>query len=155
MTISKYTTLEEAIYSATAIRWGIDNSPTDVMTISNMSILCDKIYDPLCDLFGFKLPFTSFFRNKDTNRKVGGSVSSQHVLGQAIDICPNGKNSLSNADLFEYIRKSNLPYDQLIWEYGSNTEPSWVHVSYSSRNRREALKIYREDKKIIKEPYVD
>lgn len=155
MTISKYTTLEEAIYSGTAIRWGIDNYPSDVMTISNMRIVCEKIYDPLCDHFKFKIPYSSFFRNSDTNRKVGGSPSSQHMLGQAIDICPKGKNGISNAELFEYIRKSDLPFDQLIWEYGTSSEPSWVHVSYSSRNRRQVLKIFREDKKIIKQPYVD
>lgn len=143
MSISKYTTLEEALFSPTAERYGIINAPTRTDHVSNMRLFCEKMYDPLCDHFKVKLPYTSFYRNPEVNKKVGGSsTKSQHLTGQAMDICPRGINGISNADLFNYI-KDNMPFDQLIWEFGNSTEPAWVHVSYSILQRRQILKAYK------------
>jgi zinc D-Ala-D-Ala carboxypeptidase len=153
MSISKYTTLEDALFSATAERYGIINAPEKTEHISNMRLFCEKIYDPLCDHYGLILPYTSFYRNKEVNKRVGGSsTKSQHMLGQAMDICPRGLNGLTNAKLFKYI-KENLPFDQLIWEFGNSTEPGWVHVSYSVLHRRQVLKAYKVNNTTKYDPY--
>ena len=155
MSISKYTTIEDALFSPTAERKGIINAPSKIEHISNMRVFCDNMYDPLCDQYGFKIPYTSFYRNPETNKAVGGSsTKSQHMLGQAMDICPRGYNGLSNVDLFNYIRK-NMPFDQLIWEYGNSTEPAWVHVSYCTLNRRQVLKAYKVNNSTKYDPFND
>jgi hypothetical protein len=69
-----------------------------------------------------------------------------------MDICPRGINGLSNAALFKYI-KDNMPFDQLIWEYGNSTEPAWVHVSYSVLHRRQVLKAYKVNNSTKYDPY--
>jgi zinc D-Ala-D-Ala carboxypeptidase len=107
----------------------------------------------MCDHYGLILPYTSFYRNKEVNKRVGGSsTKSQHMLGQAMDICPRGLNGLTNAKLFKYI-KENLPFDQLIWEFGNSTEPGWVHVSYSVLHRRQVLKAYKVNNTTKYDPY--
>jgi hypothetical protein len=155
MSISKYTTIDDALFSTTAERHGIINAPTKTDHISNMRLFCEKIYDPLCDHYGLILPYTSFYRSTELNKRVKGSSSkSQHTLGQAMDICPRGLNGLTNAKLFKYI-KENLPFDQLIWEYGNSTEPGWVHVSYSVLHRRQVLKAYKVKDTVKYDPYDD
>jgi hypothetical protein len=70
------------------------------------------------------------------NSKVGGAKTSQHVQAQAADIKYDGGNEV----LFNWIRE-NLDFDQLIWEFGTDKAPSWVHVSYSNtKNRKQILK---------------
>jgi len=153
MSISKYTTIEEALFSTTAERYGIINAPAKAEHVSNMRLFCEKMYDPLCDHYGFKLPYTSFYRSPELNKKVKGSSSkSQHMLGQAMDIAPRGVNGLSNSALFKYI-KENMPFDQLIWEYGNSSEPAWVHVSYSVLQRRQVLKAYKVNDITKYDPY--
>lgn len=155
MSISKYTTIEEALFSPTAERKGIINAPTTAEHISNMRIFCDKIYDRLCDHYKFKIPYTSFYRNPETNKAIGGSSNkSQHMTGQAMDICPMGMNGLTNAELFNYI-KDNMVFDQLIWEFGNSTQPAWVHVSYSVLNRKQILKAYKIGSQTKYDPYHD
>jgi zinc D-Ala-D-Ala carboxypeptidase len=143
----KYVSLQEVTKSATALRLGIENTFTDVSHVKNVKLLCKYIYDPLCDHYKIKLPFTSWYRNFAVNRAIKGSVNSQHTTGQAVDIDVNSVKGLTNLELFNYIRK-NLPFDQLIWEFDDpDGGPAWVHVSYSPMHRMEVLKAVKVGKK--------
>lgn len=139
MKISKNVSYSEAIRSNTAKRLGLDNTPNKYHYI-NMKILCEKVFEPLRLHFANPIRISSMFRGKALNKAVGGSKTSQHCKGEAMDI--QGTNGVSNAELYYFIR-DNLDFDQLIWEYGTNEEPAWVHVSYtdSRQNRKQTLKI--------------
>ena len=137
MQLSENFFLAEFVRSDTALRRGIDNTP-DIQQIMNLKFLCENILQPLRDKFG-PIVISSGFRSFALNRPVGGSASSQHMLGEACDIrIPSievGK------EYFEFLKA--LPvFDQLIWEHSSNGT-YWVHVSYVhpdfGRNRQQAI----------------
>jgi len=133
---SKYFTLPEMLESATARRLKIAeqfNPPAEI--VNNLELLCKNILDPLREKCG-AITVTSGYRSPALNKAVKGAKSSQHMKGQAADI--RGVN-VSNAELFNQIQKLKLPFDQMIWEYGTDKEPSWVHVSFSPLNRRQIL----------------
>lgn len=139
MKIGKYLTLDELTFSATARRLGIRNEVDIPQHLENLRTFCEKIYDPLCDHFGFRIPFTSAYRSQLLNNKIKGALRSQHLIGEAMDLRPLGRNGLTNLEMFNYIKK-NLPFDQLINEFPNiQGEPSWVHVSYSNRHRKQVL----------------
>ena len=144
--ISKYISLAQATWSDTAIRRGIINVPNS-RELKAMKVLAEKIHTPISDqLFGGQsVPFTSFYRSPTLNRVIGGAKTSQHVMGEAIDLDADG-TGVSNFELFNWIRE-NLQYDQIIWEFGTKTNPAWVHVSYTERrnNRGEILRAIREN----------
>lgn len=132
----KYFTIPELTKSATASRRKIDNTPSATV-IANLTALVDNILDPLREAWGAPIIVTSGYRCVRLNAAVGGVKTSQHTLGQAADIRTVSDKPADNKRLFDLIVKLGLPYDQLIDEYGYN----WVHVSYSSRNRRQILHI--------------
>ena len=102
----------------------------------NMALLAHKVFEPLRMAVGFPINITSFYRSPAVNKAVGGSPTSQHVTGQAMDLQVPGKNKM----LFNIIRGS-LQFDQLIWEAGTIDEPDWIHVSYKKYgNRRQVLR---------------
>lgn len=144
MKISEHITLGEATNSSTAIRKGISNIPNDVQ-IENMKQLSDKVFEPLRTYIGMKrgkdtpIKITSFFRCVELNKAVGGSATSQHCTGEAMDIETNYPD-FTNRDLFLAIRDKST-FDQLIWEFGNDQQPNWVHVSYKKEgNRKQVLK---------------
>lgn len=132
----KYFTINELTKSATASRRGIDNTPSSTIK-ANLTELVDNILDPLREAWGSPIIVTSGYRCQQLNKAVGGAKSSQHVYGQAADIRTVSDKPSDNKKLFDLILKLNLPYDQLIDEYGYN----WIHVSYSPRNRKQILHI--------------
>jgi len=144
--ISKNITYNEAIFSNTAKRKGIDNKPNDEQ-ISNMMSVAEMIFQPLRSYVGGPIKITSFFRSPELNQAIGGSSSSQHCKGQAMDV-DDVYGYKTNAEMFMYIRE-NLDFDQLIWEFGDDKNPSWVHVSYVDKqeNRNRCLKAYKENGK--------
>ena len=146
MQISKNISYKEAIKSNTATRLGIDNLP-DQKQIDNMKLVADKIFQPLREFVGGPIKINSFFRSPDLNRAIGGSSKSQHCLGLAMDLDDTFGHK-TNAEMFNWIRE-NLDYDQMIWEFGSDKNPAWVHVSYVSpeKNRNRCLKAYKENNK--------
>ncbi len=146
MQISKNVSYNEAIKSNTATRLGIDNLP-DQKQIENMKLVADKIFQPLREFVGGPIKINSFFRSPDLNRAIGGSSKSQHCLGLAMDLDDTFGHK-TNAEMFNWIRE-NLDYDQMIWEFGSDDNPAWVHVSYVSpeKNRNRCLKAYKENNK--------
>lgn len=141
--ISKHISFNESVASYTAKRRGIDNTP-DAYHISNMEILAEKIFEPLREWVGGPIKINSMFRSKDLNVAIRGSRSSQHMEGRAMDI-DDTYGHKTNAEMYNYI-KENLDFDQLIWEFGSDENPDWVHVSYVSEheNRGRCLKAYKE-----------
>ena len=144
--ISKHISYKEGVYSITAIRKGIDNEPNEEQ-LSNMKLVAEKIFEPVRTHFKVPIKVNSFFRSPDLNKAIGGSTKSQHCKGQAIDI-DDTYGKIKNSDIYWWI-KDNLDFDQMIWEFGNNDNPDWVHVSYVSpdKNRNRCLKAYREDGK--------
>lgn len=132
----KYFSIAELTKSETASRKGIDNRPDDKVR-KNLTLLVEKILDPLREAWGGPIIVTSGYRCGKLNRAVGGATKSQHMLGQAADIRTVIDTPVANKLLFDKIQELKLPFDQLIDEYGYN----WVHVSYGPKNRRQILHI--------------
>ena len=128
MMLSKNLSIEEFSNSTTAKRKGIDNTPKDEH-LEAAKQLAENIFQPIRDHFGKPIWLSSGYRSEALNKAIGGSKTSQHCKGEAMDIDMDGKGSPTNAEIFNYI-KDNLPFDQLIWEFGSDKAPDWVHVSY-------------------------
>jgi hypothetical protein len=135
--ISKHLTLAELTYSETAIKLGIVNVPNQLQT-ENLKTLALKVFEPVREHFGVPIHISSGYRIMNLNQALKGSITSQHCRGEAIDIDMKG-DKVSNAQIFHWI-KDNLKYDQLIWEFGDNKNPNWVHVSYTKENRQQTLR---------------
>tara|TARA_Y100001937_G_scaffold68670_1_gene93825 strand:+ start:33 stop:491 length:459 start_codon:yes stop_codon:yes gene_type:complete len=146
MRISKHISYNEAVHSATAKRRGIENIPNENQ-LDNMYRVAEFIFEPLRLYVGGAIKITSFFRSEELNTAIGGSTKSQHCKGQAIDI-DDVFGYKTNYEMFTYIR-DNLDFDQLIYEFGSNDNPDWVHCSYVSKkeNRNRVLRAIRENGK--------
>ena len=140
MKLSEHLDLSEVIRSDSAKRNGISNMPTPDH-IANFMLLAEKIFEPIRDNFGVPIHISSGYRSVELNRLIKGSATSQHCKGQAIDIDMDG-TSLTNKQIFDYI-KDNLPFDQLIWEFGNEDNPDWVHVSYVPNGRKQILKAFK------------
>jgi hypothetical protein len=141
MQLSKHLSLAEVTRSDSAKRKGISNQPT-AEHLENFKKLAEKVFEPIRTHFGVPIHISSGYRSKELNAAIGGSLTSQHCQGEAIDIDMDGSASgVSNADVFKYI-KDNLNFDQLIWEFGTDKNPDWVHVSYEStgKQRKQILK---------------
>jgi len=132
MNISAHITLEEATRSQTAIRNKIDNTP-DEATIARMKLVAEACFEPLREWYGKPLKVSSFYRSEALNKAVGGSKTSQHVKGEAIDIDTGSR--AENLKLLEWA-KANLVFDQLISEFPNEQGPSWVHISFSKSGNR-------------------
>jgi zinc D-Ala-D-Ala carboxypeptidase len=134
MKISEHITIEEATKSLTAIRFGIDNTPKQDI-LNNMVLVAIKCFEPLRKWYNKPIKVNSFYRCTLLNEKVGGSKTSQHTKGEAIDMDAGSKEE--NKKLFDWC-KDNLEFDQLINEY----DYSWVHISYSkTKNRKQILTV--------------
>ena len=144
MKISDHITYAEAIHSQTAKRKGIDNTPNPNQ-IEAMRLFAEKVFEPLRVWVGGPIKVNSFFRSPELNTKIGGAKTSQHCKGQAIDI-DDVYGYKTNSEMYHWI-KENLSFDQMIWEFGTDTQPNWVHVSYVSEenNRNRCLKAYKDD----------
>jgi hypothetical protein len=151
--ISKHISYKEGTYSPTAERKGITNSPTSFQ-LEKMKELAENVFEPLREHFGEPIYINSFFRSITLNSVIGGSSTSQHCSGEAMDIRFGHNSSYTNRDLFEYI-KDNLDFCQLIYEFGNDEAPKWVHVSYTKEsNRKEVLRAKRIDGKTRYNKYI-
>tara|TARA_R110002012_G_scaffold295437_1_gene491936 strand:+ start:308 stop:766 length:459 start_codon:yes stop_codon:yes gene_type:complete len=142
MRISTNISFREATHSNTAKRRGLRNAPSEVQ-LENMVALAENIFEPLRAWTGGAIKINSFFRSAKVNAAVGGSSRSQHCKGEAVDI-DDVYGFKTNAEMFHYI-KDNLPFDQMIWEFGDSHSPDWVHVSYKKNgdNRGKLLRAER------------
>lgn len=139
MKISDHISYLEGVKSNTASRLNLDNTPGEY-ELQNMSLVAEKVFEPLREWVGGPIKINSFYRCKELNKAIGGSTRSQHCEGRAIDI-DDTFGYKTNKEMFEYI-KDNLSFDQLIAEFGTDKNPDWVHVSYVSedQNRNRILK---------------
>ena len=152
MQLSEHLSLAEIMRSETAKRKGISNMPTEEH-LENFKLLAEKVFEPIREHFGVPIHISSGYRSKALNTAIKGSLSSQHCTGEAIDIDMDG-TSITNAQVFNYI-KDNLNFDQLIWEFGTDKNPDWVHVSYESngKQRKQMLKALKVNGKTSYVPY--
>ena len=140
--ISKHVSWKEGTYSRTGERLDLDNTPNEEQ-LKCMKAIAENIFEPLRKWVGGPIKINSFFRGKPVNTAIGGSTRSQHMKGQAIDIDDTFKHK-TNAEMFHFI-KDNLDFDQLIWEFGTDDNPNWVHVSYvTHRPNRKKLTIAKK-----------
>ncbi len=146
MSISKHISYKEGVYSRTALRRGIKNNP-NAEQMENMVAIAEEVFEPLRMWVGGPIKINSFFRSPELNKAIGGSGKSQHCHGQAIDL-DDTFGRATNAEMYEFIKK-NLDFDQIIWEFGDDENPDWVHVSYVSpdQNRKRCLKAYKKSGK--------
>jgi len=144
--ISKHISYKEAVYSRTAQRRDIYNHPENDQA-DNMRLIAEQVFEPLRSWVGGPIKINSFFRSPELNTAIGGSTKSQHCHGQAIDL-DDTFGRATNAEMYEFI-KENLDFDQMIWEFGDDDNPDWVHVSYVSedKNRNRCLKAYKKNNK--------
>ena len=154
MKLSEHLDLSEVTRSESAKRKGISNMPTEAH-IANFKLLAEKIFEPIRTHFRCPIIISSGYRSKELNAAIGGSLTSQHCQGEAIDIDMDGTpNGVINRMVFDYI-KDNLEFDQLIFEFGDKENPDWVHVSYESsgKQRKQILRAIRTNGKTSYLPY--
>jgi hypothetical protein len=110
-----------------------------------MKTIAVEVFDKVREYFGVPIFVSSGYRSAALNKAIGGSSTSDHNLGRALDLDQDGHgNGVTNADVFKFI-KDNLEFDQLIWEFGTDKNPDWVHVGYrKGANRKQILKAVRE-----------
>ncbi len=142
--LTEHFNLDEMIRSSTAIRKGINNTPSDVIE-NNLKLLCEHVLEPVRAAFGKTVRITSGYRSPKLNKSIGGSTTSQHCEGKAADFTVDG---ISNKVVCEWIR-DNLVFDQLIYEFG---EAGWVHCSYDNTPRQNVISAKKKSGKTI---YVD
>ena len=138
MKVTKNFTLLELTSSETAARKGIDNTPS-AEVIDNLKQLFENVVQPLRDWYGKSINVSSAYRSSTLNKAIGGSATSDHCLGRAVDF------TLPKEDykkVFEHLK--TMSFDQLIWEMGNDEAPQWIHVSYrTTGNRKQVLKAHK------------
>jgi len=144
MNLSKHVTLKEFQASGIATLRNLNNEMSATQ-IATAKLLCENVFEPLRIHLNRPIEISSGFRSVQVNKMIGGSKTSQHTKGEAMDlqISSNG---------FHFI-KDKLEFDQLIWEFGNDENPSWVHVSFSSKNRKQVLKATKKNGKTIYSNY--
>ena len=155
MHLSKYFTLAELTPSGTAKRLGIKNDPTPAH-LECLKGLSVNVLDKVREHFGKPIWVSSGYRSKALNEVTpGSSATSQHCSGEAADLDQDGRGTgVTNKMVFDYI-KDHLTFDQLIYEYGTDANPDWVHVSWEStgKQRKQVLRCTRVNGKPVYTPY--
>jgi len=144
MNLSAHVTLAEFENSPTATTHGINNKMS-LSQIESAKLLCENVFEPLRIHLNTPIKISSGFRSLQVNKMIGGASTSQHTKGEAMDLQIGAKG-------FNFI-KDKLQFDQLIWEFGNDENPAWVHVSYSSKNRKQVLKATKKNGKTIYSNY--
>ena len=140
--ISKHISYHEGTYSRTGERRDLDNTPNEDQ-LKCMKEVAENLFEPLREWVGGPIKINSFFRGEPVNTAIGGSRRSQHMKGQAIDIDDTFRHK-TNAEMYHYI-KDNLDFDQMIWEFGTDKNPNWLHISWvSHRPNRKKLTIAKK-----------
>jgi zinc D-Ala-D-Ala carboxypeptidase len=143
MQLSARLSVAEYIKSDTAKRKGISNEMSPAH-LENAKILAAKVFEPIRVHFNKPIFLSSGYRSEALNSVIGGSLTSHHCMGMAMDLDQDDRGTgVTNRMVFDYI-KNNLNFDQLIWEFGDDQNPDWVHVSYvGPGNRKQVLKAVR------------
>jgi len=139
MRLSKNFTLSELTRSGTALRKGIENSPTDKHLI-DIQLMITNLIQPIRDEIG-PIRVTSGYRSPRLNRSIGGSRKSQHCKGQALDLQFWQDGRMINEKIYDFVINSELKFDQMINEF----DFSWIHLSYNHKhNRGVILEAYKD-----------
>ena len=148
--ISEHVSYKEGTHSNTAVRRGFDNTPNAEQLKCMMEVARD-VFEPLREWVGGPIKINSFFRGEPTNTAIGGSKYSQHMKGQAMDIDDTFGHK-TNAEMYHYI-KDNLDFDQMVWEFGDDKNPNWLHVSYVTHrpNRKKLTVALKKNGKTVYE----
>ena len=143
MKLSKNLSLSEVTKSNTAKRRGISNEPS-IEHLESLKAVAENIFQPIREEFMCPIFISSGYRSEALNEAIGGSKTSQHSKGEALDLDADVYCVITNADIFHFAL-DRLDFDQLIWEFGTDENPDWVHISYKkdSRNRHQVLKAVR------------
>jgi hypothetical protein len=141
MQISKHLSLAEVSRSETAKRKGINNTPSGEH-LENFKKLAENIFEPIREHFGVPIHISSGYRSKELNSAIGGSATSDHCVGSAIDI-DQENSSITNNQVFNFI-KDNLKFKQLIAEFPVNGQLSWVHVAYNENNLKNQILVAKK-----------
>jgi len=150
MKLSKNFALSEITHSNTAKRLGIDNEPTETH-LQNMQHLVDNLLQPLRDAVG-PIRVSSGYRNPALNRAIGGSRSSQHCKGEALDLQFWEMGEMNNKVIYDWILQSGLEFDQMINEF----DFAWIHISLKAEdNRKQVLEAFKDDEGDTKYRYAD
>jgi len=144
MNLSKHVTLKEFQASGIATLRNLNNQMNESQ-IASAKLLCENVFEPLRIHLNTPIEISSGFRSVQLNKMIKGSSTSQHTKGEAMDLQIGSKG-------FNFI-KDKLEFDQLIWEFGNDENPSWVHVSFSSKNRKQVLKATKKNGKTIYSNY--
>ncbi len=144
--MDRQVSLKELLFSETATRLGIDNTPTDQILI-NLQTLIYEVINPIVNQFG-DIKITSGYRSPELCKAIGSSPNSQHTKGEAVDfIVPN----ISNQEVSLWIVQ-NLEFDQCILEFWKpETNSGWVHCSYSNINRKMYLRAFKANNRTVYE----
>jgi len=149
MRLTAHFTLAEFTRSESAKRHGVSNEPTPEH-LENIRVLCEKVLEPIRAKYG-PINISSGYRSKTLNHYIGGTLKSQHLEGKAADIDMDGMGTVTNKEIFEYI-KHNLEFDQLINEFNYG----WVHVSYNAgKNRKQILDALKVNNRTVYAPHKD
>jgi D-alanyl-D-alanine dipeptidase len=152
MKLSEHLSLAEVTRSESAKRNGISNEPTPEH-LENFKLLASHVFEPIREHFNIPIHISSGYRSAALNKKIGGAATSQHCSGEAIDIDMDN-TSITNKQVFDFI-KQHVNFDQLIWEFGTASNPDWVHVSYEStgKQRKQVLRATKQGGKTAYAPY--
>jgi zinc D-Ala-D-Ala carboxypeptidase len=150
MRLSKNFTLKELIRSNTALRLGIDNTPSKE-GILKLTLLATELLQPLRNVVG-SLRITSGYRSAQLSEAVGSSSNSQHCRYEAVDMQYVKRGKMDNIKIYDALIDLDLDYDQCILEFGNATEhidptePDWIHLSWKVvDNRRQTLVAYKDE----------
>jgi len=144
MNLSAHVTLKEFQASGLATLRNLNNEMNESQ-IASAKLLCENVFEPLRIHLNTPIAISSGYRSAQLNKMIKGAIGSQHCKGEAMDLQIGAKG-------FNFI-KDKLDFDQLIWEFGNDENPSWVHVSYSSKNRKQVLKASKKNGKTIYSNY--
>jgi zinc D-Ala-D-Ala carboxypeptidase len=138
MQLSEHFSYAELTKSTTAARKGISNAPSKEHA-ANLVTLCNEVLEPLRKLYGRPIRISSGYRSTALNKAVGGSASSHHCFGMAVDI--DQGSAAENMRIFNLL-KAYGSYTQLIFEFGTLEDgPDWVHVSFDIEDlKRQTLR---------------
>jgi hypothetical protein len=146
MQLSKHLSKAEFEHSDAATNYGINNSMNSGQLAKAMA-LAINCFEPIREHLGKPIRVNSGYRSPAVNKRIGGALTSQHSLGEAIDL------DLHDRDLFEWII-DNVTFDQLIYEAGNDTEAAWFHISYrEGHNRKQVLRMIKKGGKSTYIPY--
>jgi len=153
MRISKNFTLHELIFSSTALRKNIDNTPSKEQIIK-LGLLATAILQPIRNELGCCIRITSGYRSPELSEAIGSSANSQHCRYEAIDCQYVKRGSMDNLKIYKALIDLNLDFDQCILEFGNpapterldTTHPAWIHLSWKiSDNRKQVLVAYKDE----------